>query len=70
MELKVDNEGNLTLLRNTNLTNKTTSTTISDDCDMFAIVQSADEPAANIQDGISYALNVKDQNAESDENDD
>ena len=66
MEVTVDNNNNYTLVKNTKLTDKNTSATLSNNCHVFVIVNSVDEPTVHIQDGISYALDTRIVEEESD----
>lgn len=66
MEVTVDNNNNYTLVKNTKLTDKNTSATLSNNCHVFVIVNSVDEPTVDIQDGISYALDTRIVEEESD----
>lgn len=68
VELAVTDSG-YTLVKNTKLTDKSTNATLSDGCHVFAIVNSVDEPTADIQDGISYALDTRNPNDEMDTDD-
>ena len=60
MECSIDSNNNYTLIKNTKLTDKSSTNTITDGTHVFAIVNSVEEPTVDIQDGISYALDTRD----------